>query len=71
MNDVTVTDDAALNVQPKRIEIITLDRQTTIEALAGQRTSPVSAETLSIINQVGLQTPLESGRLVKWVVGRE
>ncbi len=37
--------------------------------LARLRCSPVSAETLALISQVGLDTPLASGRLVKWVTG--
>jgi len=64
-----LTDPAALNVQPQRLDILKLDRRTTIEALAGQRSSPASAATLALINQVELGTPLEVGRLVKWVIG--
>lgn len=64
-----LTDPAALNAQPQRVEILTLDRRTTIAILAGQRSSPVSAERLSIMNQVDLQAPLASGQLVKWVIG--
>jgi predicted Zn-dependent protease len=66
----TLTDPAALNVQPQRMDIIRIDRRTTIAELAGQRNSPASAATLALINQVDLQTPLEAGRLVKWVVGQ-
>lgn len=65
-----LTDPAALNVQPQRLEIIRLDRRTTIEEMARQRPSPASAATLALINQVGIQEPLASGRLVKWVVGQ-
>jgi predicted Zn-dependent protease len=65
-----LTDRAALNVQPQRLDIVKLDRRTTIEALARQRPSPAPAATLALLNQVGLQTPLESGRLIKWVVGQ-
>ena len=65
----SLTDPAALNVQPQHLEILTLDRRTTIDALARQRPSPASPATLALINQVDLQTSLESGRLVKWVVG--
>jgi predicted Zn-dependent protease len=65
-----LTDPAALNVQPARVEIVKLDRRTTIEDLARQRPSPVSPTTLALVNQVDLQTPLEAGRLVKWVVGQ-
>jgi predicted Zn-dependent protease len=66
-----LTDPAALNVQPQRIEILAMDRRTTLAILAGQRSSPVSAERLAIMNQIEVQTPLEAGRLVKWVVGAE
>jgi len=66
----SLTDATALNVQPQRVDIVRLDRRTTIEDLARQRSSPVSAAMLALINQVGLQTPLEAGRLVKWVVGQ-
>jgi predicted Zn-dependent protease len=65
-----LTDPAALNVQPPRVEIVKLDRRTTIEELARQRPSPVPPATLALVNQVDLQTPLEAGRLVKWVVGQ-
>jgi len=64
-----LTDPAALNAQPQRMEIVKIAGRTTIAALARQRSSPVSAATLALINQVALDTPLEVGRLVKWVVG--
>ena len=64
-----LTDPAALNVQPQRVQIVKLTARTTIAALARQRASPVSAATLALINQVGVDTPLASGQLVKWVVG--
>jgi len=64
-----LTDPAALNVQPQHVDIVTLNRGTTIEQLARERSSPVAAATLALINQVELQTPLASGRLVKWVIG--
>lgn len=65
-----LTDPAMLNVQPQQIDILTLDRRTTIAELAQQRPSPVPAATLALLNQVEVQTPLERGRLVKWVVGQ-
>ena len=65
-----LTDPAALNAQPQRVSIVQIGQRTTIEALIGQRSSPVSGATLALINQVELQTALESGRLVKWVVGQ-
>jgi hypothetical protein len=51
------------------VEIVKLSARTTIAAMARTRPSPVPAATLALINQVGLDTPLASGRLVKWVVG--
>jgi predicted Zn-dependent protease len=65
-----LTDNAALNRQPQRMNIVQVGQRTTLEALLGQRSSPVSGATLALINQIELQTALESGRLVKWVVGQ-
>jgi predicted Zn-dependent protease len=64
-----LTDPAALSVQPHHVDIVTLVRSTTIAQLAQERSSPVGAATLALINQVELQTPFASGRLVKWVIG--
>jgi predicted Zn-dependent protease len=64
-----LTDPAALNMQPQRVQVIKITARTTIAAMARQRPSPVSAATLALINQVAVDTPLEAGRLVKWVVG--
>lgn len=63
-----LTDRAALNVQPQRVDIVQMSQRTTIEEMVQQRPSPVTGATLALINQVELQTPLELGRLVKWVV---
>jgi len=64
-----LTDPAALAVQPQRVDIVRVDRRTTIEEMARQRPSPVPAATLALVNQVEPQTSLEPGRLVKWIVG--
>jgi predicted Zn-dependent protease len=64
-----LTDPAALNVQPQHMDIVTLVRATTIAQLARERASPAAATTLALINQVEVDTPLASGRLVKWVIG--
>jgi predicted Zn-dependent protease len=66
-----VNDPAILNVQPQHLTVFTLDRRTTIAELARQRPSPAPAATLALINQVEENTPLESGRIVKWVVGQQ
>ena len=64
-----LTDPAALNVQPQHMDIVTLVRATTIAQLARERASPATASTLALINQVEVDTPFASGRLVKWVIG--
>jgi predicted Zn-dependent protease len=64
-----LTDPAALAVQPQRLDIVRLDQRTTIEEMARKRASPVSTATLALVNQVEPQTPLEAGRLMKWVTG--
>lgn len=65
-----LSDPAILNVQPQRVDVITVDRRTTIGQLAQQRPSPVPVATLALINQIDATTPLEPGRIVKWVVGQ-
>lgn len=66
-----VSDPAILNVRPQHLSVITLDRRTTIAELARQRPSPAPVKTLALINQVEEDTALESGRIVKWVVGQQ
>jgi len=65
-----LNDPAILSVQPQHVNLITLDRRTTIAELVRQRPSPVSAATLALINQVDENAPLEPGHIVKWVVGQ-
>jgi predicted Zn-dependent protease len=65
-----LTDPTLLNVQPHQVDVITSDHRTSIAQLARQRPSPVPVATLALINQVDEATPLEPGRLVKWVVGQ-
>ncbi len=65
-----LNDPAILGLQPQHVTLITLDRRATIAELARQRPAPVSLATLALINQVDANTPLEPGRIVKWVVGQ-
>jgi predicted Zn-dependent protease len=65
-----LTDPRALAVQPQRLDIVVLDGRTTIEALTRSRATPVSADVLTLLNHVERSTPLESGRLIKWVAGQ-
>jgi predicted Zn-dependent protease len=65
----SLTDRAALAVQPQRLEIVRLDRRSTITELARRRASPLPVATLARINNVEVDTPMEAGRVVKWVTG--
>ncbi len=61
-----VTDPEIINVKPTRIDVIRLERGTTLEALAERSDQTVSLEMLAIINQLptsGAQLP--AGTLVK------
>lgn len=62
-------DREALAAQPLRIDILTLNAPVTIEALARSRKSPVSIDTLALLNGVGRGAPLPAGRPIKWVIG--
>ena len=65
-----VTDPEVINVQPKRIDVIRLDRPTTLEAFASRSARDVSLETLAIINQLpGGGAQLPAGTLVKRITG--
>src|SRR5258705_4101392 len=65
-----LNDPAILNVQPQHVDLITVDRRTTLAELARRRPSPVPVATLALINQVDETAPLEPGRIVKCVVGQ-
>lgn len=64
-----LTDPAALNVQPQRVDIVTPTVRTSIADLLRSRPSPLSADALALLNQVEPNTPLEAGRAIKWIVG--
>lgn len=65
-----LTDRAALEVQPQRVQIVRVDRAMTMQELRATRTSPLSAEQLALLNQVRVDEVLTVGRSVKWVVGQ-
>jgi predicted Zn-dependent protease len=66
-----LTDRAALNVQPMRIDLLSLDRDATIAQLAAPSSSPVPASELALLNGVTEDARLSAGRTVKWVVGEK
>jgi predicted Zn-dependent protease len=64
-----LTDPSALNVQPARIEIVTLPRDMTIDTFIQTYPSSVSADEIKLINDAPTGTQLKQGKLVKRVVG--
>jgi predicted Zn-dependent protease len=64
-----VTDRLALDVQPKRVEVVTLPDAMTLEEFARRYPSTVDLQTLAIINQVNAGDRLAAGTGVKRVVG--
>jgi predicted Zn-dependent protease len=62
-----LTDEAALNVQPKRLRLIKLDRDITIDAFYRANQSPLPFEYIAIINGVEPGALLKAGSLVKTV----
>ncbi|MFV1987455.1 MAG: M48 family metalloprotease [Gemmatimonadota bacterium] len=64
-----LTERAALHVEPLRIELVTVQRSTTVGLMAAGRPSVLSAEDLAILNGVEVDEEIEPGRTVKWVVG--
>jgi predicted Zn-dependent protease len=64
-----LTDPVALDMQPQRVSILTLDRRSTITELAGRRASPVPPAALALLNQTTAETVFAAGGLLKWVVG--
>ncbi len=64
-----LTDRAALDIQPQRMQVIRVDRASSMSELRARRTSPLTAEQLAVLNQVRVGEVLPVGRLVKWVSG--
>jgi predicted Zn-dependent protease len=64
-----LTDRTALDIQPQRMEIVRLDRASSITELRSRRSSPLTADQIAVLNQVRVGEVLPVGRLVKWVSG--
>ena len=64
-----LTDPSALNVQPKRIEIVELNRSMSLQTFAQNYPSTVDLQTLAVINGVDEGATLAAGRKMKRVVG--
>jgi predicted Zn-dependent protease len=64
-----LTDRAALNVQPLRLDIVTLDRTMTLSQFNQRYPSQAPIEQIALINGVDVTTSLPHGTQVKRVVG--
>jgi predicted Zn-dependent protease len=64
-----LTDARYLNVQPKRLELVSLERQMALPEFARAYPSTVEIGTLGLINGVGANQMLPGGELAKRVVG--
>ncbi|HET9210485.1 MAG TPA: M48 family metalloprotease [Thermoanaerobaculia bacterium] len=65
------TDRRLLDVQPKRLEIVTLPAAMTLEEFSRRYPSTVDLKTLALINQAEAATSFAAGDEVKRVVGGE
>ena len=64
-----LTDSRYLGVQPKRIDLVNLDRQMALPEFARAYPSTVELATIGLINGVGANQMLSGGELAKRVVG--
>ncbi len=64
-----LTDPNALNVQPARIQLVTLPRDMTIDTFIQTYPSSIPPRDVMLLNDAPSGTTLRSGRLVKRVVG--
>lgn len=64
-----VTDRRALDVQPKRVDVVSIANPMTLDEFARRYPSTVDMETLAIINHADSNTRFPAGAEVKRVVG--
>ena len=64
-----LADRSALDVQPRRLEIVRLSKAMTLEEFNRQYPSSVPLDTVALVNHAEPATRFEAGRLVKRVVG--
>jgi predicted Zn-dependent protease len=66
-----VTDRRLLDVQPKKLEVVSLPNAMTLEEFARRYPSTVDLRTLAIINQASGDARFPSGTVLKRVIGGE
>jgi predicted Zn-dependent protease len=65
----TLTDQSALNVQPKRIQLVRVSRAMTLEQFYAQYPSTVPIEEIALINDLQAGQTIAAGTTVKRVTG--
>jgi predicted Zn-dependent protease len=66
-----LTDPAILRMQPMRLAVLTVSQRVSLDQLARQESSPVTLETLALINQIESNAQFNAGDRVKIVKGEE
>jgi predicted Zn-dependent protease len=66
-----LTDKRMLNVQPWRLKIVKLSSDMTLESYYGKNPTPITLETLELINRVSRTTRLKAGYRIKTVIGQK
>jgi predicted Zn-dependent protease len=64
-----LTDRRALDVRPKRVKIVRVDRAMTLDEFARLHEATVPVETLAVINRIDSDARVEPGRPYKTVTG--
>ena len=64
-----VTDPSVLGVEPRRIEVVELPREMSLEAFLSDYPSSIPDETVAVINQLETGDVIPAGTLLKRVVG--
>ena len=67
----TLTDTKILSAQPMRIRLVKLDRPLTTTQFFQKYPSPMTEQTLALINQVDSGATFRSGQIVKRIVGEK
>jgi predicted Zn-dependent protease len=63
-----LNDPARINVEPMRVQIVTLEKPMTLTDFVAANPSPVSVDELAVINRVDKTEQLPSGFMLKHVV---
>lgn len=64
-----LTDRSALDQQPMRIDVLLVQRATSIRDMVASRRPPLSVDELAILNGLDTGETIPAGTQIKWVVG--